>query len=47
MLLDLQNQNTLLKEYKTIDPEDVNIYKVVDTAEEAYEIILNSKPREI
>lgn len=45
--LDSWFKNTLLKQYETIDAEDLNIYKVVDTAEEAYEIILNSKPREI
>lgn len=36
----------LLGEYKTIDPEDLDIYKIVDTAEEAFEIVKNSKPRE-
>ena len=35
----------VLKEYKAIDPEDIEIYKIVDTAEEAFEIIKESKPR--
>lgn len=32
--------------YKYIDPEDINIYYLVETAEEAFEIIKRSKPRE-
>ena len=36
----------LLNEYKTIDAEDVNLYRIVDSAKEAFEIIKKSKPRE-
>lgn len=36
----------LLGEYKTVDSEDLNLYKVTDTADEAWEIIKTSKPRE-
>lgn len=39
-------RKTLLKEYKTIDPEDLKIYTIVDTAKEAFEIIRKTKPRE-
>lgn len=35
----------MLKEYKTVDPEDVGLYKIVDTAAEAFKIIKKSKPR--
>lgn len=38
-------KKTLLKEYKTIDPEDLKIYTIVDTAREAFEIIRKTKPR--
>lgn len=44
--LDSWFKQYLLKKYKTIDPEDLNIYKIVDNAEEAFEIIKESKPRE-
>lgn len=36
----------LLNEYKTIDEEDIKLYSIVNTAEEAFEIVKNSKPRE-
>lgn len=32
-------RNELLKEHGTIDPQDLEIYKIVDTAEEAYALI--------
>ncbi|MBI2674438.1 MAG: TIGR00730 family Rossman fold protein [Candidatus Yanofskybacteria bacterium] len=34
------------EKYQTIDKEDLNIYKIVDSAEEAYELIKNAPPRE-
>ncbi len=37
---------TVLIGQKMIDPNDVNIYKIVDTAEEAFAIISKSEPRE-
>ena len=39
-------KSKLLKEYETIDEEDTKLYTIVDTAEEAFEIIKKSKPRE-
>ncbi|MDP3901466.1 MAG: TIGR00730 family Rossman fold protein [bacterium] len=36
----------LVKEYKTIDPDDVELYKIVNTAQEAFDIIKKSKPRQ-
>lgn len=36
----------LLTEYQTIDPEDLNLYHIADSAEEAFDIIKKSKPRE-
>ncbi len=36
----------LLDQYQTIDAEDLRLYHIVDTPEEAYEIIKKSKPRE-
>jgi len=36
----------LLGEYQTIDAEDLKIYSIVDSAEEAFEIIKRSKSRE-
>jgi hypothetical protein len=36
---------TLLKEYKTIDDNDRKIYQIVDSAQEAYEIIKKSPER--
>jgi len=38
-------KKTLVEEYKTINPEDVGLYTVVDTAQEAFEILKNSKER--
>ncbi len=40
-------QNKLVGEYKTIDPEDMALYHIVDTAEEAFELIKDSKERTI
>ncbi|MEK7192414.1 MAG: TIGR00730 family Rossman fold protein [Patescibacteria group bacterium] len=39
-------KSKLLKEYQTIDENDLKLYQVVDTAEEAFEIIKNSQARE-
>lgn len=39
-------RNKVLKEYQAIDPEDLKLYTMVDTAEDAFEIIRRSKPRE-
>lgn len=39
-------KKALLEKYKTIDPEDMSIYKIVDNAEQAFEFIKESKPRE-
>lgn len=36
----------LYKGYKAIDKEDTEIYKIVDSAEEAFELIKNAPPRE-
>jgi len=33
------------EQYKTINPDDVEIFKIVDTAEEAFELIKNSEER--
>jgi len=38
-------KSTLLEEYKTVRQNDVEIYKIVNSAEEAYEIVRNSKER--
>jgi len=38
-------RKTLLKEYKTIDPEDLKIYTIVNTAKEAFDIIKKAPPR--
>lgn len=38
---------TLLKKYKTINPSDTKIYKLVDTAEEALKIVKKSKDRKM
>jgi len=38
-------KETLLENYKTIDPEDLNLFTLVDTAQEAYDIIVKSPPR--
>jgi uncharacterized protein (TIGR00730 family) len=37
--------NTFVKEFKTIAPEDVGIFTVVDTAEEAFDLIKDSEER--
>lgn len=38
-------KKTFVEEYKTINPEDVNLYTIVDTAEEAFSILKESKER--
>lgn len=43
--LDTFIRSHLLERYKTIDPKDVDLYTIVDTAEEAFEIIKDSKER--
>ena len=45
---DLDNwmKKKLLDQYQTIDPEDLKLYHIVDTAKEAFAIIKKSKPRE-
>lgn len=43
--LDGWMKQTLLEENETISPEDVEIYSIVDTAEEAFELIKDSKER--
>lgn len=35
----------MVEKYSTIDPEDLDLYTIVDTAEEAFKIIKKSKPR--
>ena len=44
-LLDVM-RTTLLEQYQTISPEDVHLYKVVDSAEEAIELIKELIPLE-
>lgn len=39
-------KNKLVKEYETIDEADLKLYTIVDTAEEAFEFIKESKLRE-
>lgn len=36
----------IFQKYQTIDKEDLELYKVVDTAEEAFDIVKNAPPRE-
>jgi len=36
----------LLGQYKTVDAEDLRIYKIVNSAKEAFKIIKKSKPRQ-
>jgi len=38
-------RQTMLEKYETVSPEDLDIYQVVDTAEEAFELIKTSKER--
>jgi len=45
--LDKFVNTTLVKEYKTINPADAKIYQIVDTAEEAFKYIKDSKERTI
>ncbi len=44
--LDSWMREKLLGEHKTIDAEDLRLYSIVDSPEEAMEIIKKSKPRE-
>jgi len=39
-------RNEVFGKYQNIDKEDLQIYKIVDSAEEAYELIKNAPPRE-
>jgi len=39
-------KNQLYEKYQTIDESDLNIYKIVDSAEEAFELIKNAPSRE-
>lgn len=43
--LDKWMKKKLLDQYQTIDREDLNLYHIVDTPEEAFAIIKKSKPR--
>lgn len=43
--LDAWIRTSFVEEYKTIDPEDVGLYKIVDTAAEAFDLIKDSKER--
>lgn len=43
--LDKWIKSTLLDEYKTIQTSDVNLYTIVNSAEEAYEMLKDSKER--
>lgn len=43
--LDKFIEQTMLKDYKAIDVKDRNIYKIVDNAEEAFELIKDSEER--
>ncbi|PIR41875.1 MAG: TIGR00730 family Rossman fold protein [Candidatus Yanofskybacteria bacterium CG10_big_fil_rev_8_21_14_0_10_37_15] len=36
----------IFKKYRAIDEEDLNLYTIVDSAEEAFEIVKNAPPRE-
>ena len=38
-------EQSLVHEFQTISPEDINLYTVVDTAQEAFDIIKESKER--
>jgi len=44
--LDSWMKKKLLDQYQTIDKEDLDLYHIVDSAEEAFAIIKKSKPRE-
>ena len=43
--LDEWSRNIMRDEYKTISPEDIDLYTIVDTAQEAFEIVQDSKER--
>lgn len=38
-------RETLLEKYRTIDREDMDLYHLVDTAEEAFDILVKAPPR--
>ncbi|MBI2064567.1 MAG: TIGR00730 family Rossman fold protein [Candidatus Yanofskybacteria bacterium] len=38
--------NEILGEYKAVDKEDLDLYKIVDTAEEAFQLVKDAPPRE-
>jgi uncharacterized protein (TIGR00730 family) len=38
-------RNTVLEQFETISPKDLDLFHVVDTAEEAYDLIKDSKER--
>ena len=38
-------RHTMLEKYETVSPEDLELYHLVDTAEEAYDLIKDSKER--
>ena len=38
-------RDSLVQRYKTIDKDDIGIYTIVNSADEAVEIVLNSKER--
>ncbi len=40
-------KNVVLSEFEAIDEEDINIYTIVDTVDEAHEIIRMSPPRNV
>lgn len=44
--MDAWIRQTVLGKHKAIDTEDLDIYTIVDTAEEAMKIIKKAKPRE-
>lgn len=43
--LDTWMRKTFVEEYQTIAPSDIDIYSIVDTAEEAFELLRDSKER--
>ncbi len=43
--LDEYIRNIVYNEFQAIDREDMNIYKIVDSVDEAYELVVNSPPR--
>lgn len=43
--LDVWMKKTFVEKFRTIDPQDISLYTIVDTAEEAFEIIKLSRER--